>query len=763
MIRSLLPALLLGLLASGNASAAHYLVYLLGGQSNGNGRADAAQLTAPLDAPQTDVFFYWHRTQSVNNVGHIPEDQWTDLAPGSGHGTGAPVYPKEFGSEVSFGRAMADAKPSQNVAIIKYTHGGSNLYSNWAAGGSRYTSFVSTVQAGLAALTTAGHTYELRGMLWQQGESDTGGSNADNYAANLTNLISRVRSDVFGGGPLPFVLGSLSNSQYGNITTPGSGPYKVRQAQETVAAADPAVGIVITDGYETRTGDAIHFNARAQVALGQNFATQMLSLEGPDETAPDITTTNPADDTGGVATGANLVATFNETIALVDGGTLTIRDLGPGADVVITLPDARVSVSGTDLIINPSADLAVQNPYAIRISSDAVSDLATTPNFFAGIADDTTWNFTTFLPANSIGSTGVFDENINATNQLDVELAIGTLAPFQAAVQDAYANDLGGVIDWETGVTASPSSGPTAGNKLTGTYGIEYGAGATSALTITFDRSMDLYTNDINNQVSVLSQQGAFHNALIPSGGNDPVGLAYTITFSGADIIELGAAIPSRSTYSTLGVDFRATASFSGGGTAVSDFNVGGTKGTGDVFLRFAAPGGEAITSLAVAYLDDNGQGLTNGQRRPILDDLGFVVAPTVETFASWISNAAFGLALSEQGFDDDPDGDSLSNGLEAWFGTHPGEFTEGLVGLATNGTTSSFTHPQNEAPVSDLAGIYQWSPNLRDWFAGDGAEGPPGGPTVTISSDTVEGTTSVTTTASGPQEKLFLRVAVLN
>ena len=94
-----------------SASAAHYHVYLLGGQSNGNGRAAASQLTTPLDAPQTDVRFYWHRTQSVNNVGHIPEDQWTDLAPGSGHRTGAPVYPKEFGSEVSFGRAMADANP----------------------------------------------------------------------------------------------------------------------------------------------------------------------------------------------------------------------------------------------------------------------------------------------------------------------------------------------------------------------------------------------------------------------------------------------------------------------------------------------------------------------------------------------------------------------------------------------------------------------------------------------------------------------------
>ena len=118
-------------------------------------------------------------------------------------------------------------------------------------------------------------------MLWHQGESDTGSAtSADNYQANLTNLIARVRGDLFGGRPLPFVIGSLSNSQYGNITTPGSGPYKVRQAQEAVAAADPTVGIVITDGYGVRS-DVIHFDHNGQVALGQDFATRMLTLEGP--------------------------------------------------------------------------------------------------------------------------------------------------------------------------------------------------------------------------------------------------------------------------------------------------------------------------------------------------------------------------------------------------------------------------------------------------------------------------------------------------
>lgn len=276
-------AVLGSLLVAFHAHAAHYRVYFLGGQSNGNGRGDAAQLTAPLNAPQTDVRFYWNRTQSVSNVGHLTENAWIDLDSGSGHGTAGTVYPREFGSELSFGRALADAGPAVNVAIVKYTHGGSNLHTEWAAGGTRYTTFVATAQAALNALTTAGDTYEFGGMIWQQGESDTGGSNADNYETNLTSLVNRVRQDVFGGQIVPFVIGSLSDSQYGaQITTPGTGAYKVRQAQQAVAANMVQVGFVNTDTFPVRPGDTIHFDHTGQILLGQGFAAQMLLLEGND-------------------------------------------------------------------------------------------------------------------------------------------------------------------------------------------------------------------------------------------------------------------------------------------------------------------------------------------------------------------------------------------------------------------------------------------------------------------------------------------------
>ena len=244
---------LTALILAVQSKAAHYRVYLLGGQSNGNGRGDAAQLSEPLASPQTDVRFYWHRTQSADNVGHLLENTWIDLAPGSGHGITSPVYAKEFGPEISFGRAMADADPAANIAIIKYTHGGTNLHTQWSASGSMYRTFVATTQAALTALTNAGHTYELRGMLWHQGEADAGSvANANNYQANLTSLINRVRHDVFAGKPKPFVICGLSNSQNSTIEIPGTGWFIVRQAQDSVAQAMSQVGFVNADGFTVR-------------------------------------------------------------------------------------------------------------------------------------------------------------------------------------------------------------------------------------------------------------------------------------------------------------------------------------------------------------------------------------------------------------------------------------------------------------------------------------------------------------------------------
>ena len=363
-------------------------VYFLAGQSNATGRGDSAELPN-LDGglysnPQTDVAFYYHQTLT-NGAGQIntaiPEDLFLPLQAGSGHGFNNPSsHPSEFGPELSLGRALADADPSRNIAIIKYGHGGSNLHTQWAAGGEFYTEFLGVVDDSLDDITNAGGSFNLKGFAWVQGESDTGNANSLAYTANLTDLVSRVRSDVFGGQSAPVVVTQLSANQYNNL---GSGQINVRNAQATVAANDPFVFVTSSDGPEFSTyniSTPIHFDARGNISQGLAIADKFINGDSaaPDppfvgSTVYEISSTtrfgdNGANPGGGVPTFTeNLDGSFTlandptsgaNNAVYIESGPSNINTLATSALGRPVLPTDTVVVSGTidSSNINPNAN-----------------------------------------------------------------------------------------------------------------------------------------------------------------------------------------------------------------------------------------------------------------------------------------------------------------------------------------------------------------------------------------------------------------------
>lgn len=135
--------------------------------------------------------------------------------------------------------------------------------------------------------------------------------------------------------------------------------------------------------------------------------------------------------------------------------------------------------------------------------------------------------------------------------------------------------------------------------------------------------------------------------------------------------------------------------------------------------------------------------------------------SPMPNDYNSWIGDAALGIEPANRDFDLDPDGDGLSNGVEAWFGTDPRAFNTGLVELATSGSTTTFRHPRNPNAPSDLTGSYEWSTDMANWYPGNGIAGPPGGATVTIVASAAQNATTVTATSSVARHRLFLRARV--
>ena len=424
----------------------------------------------------------------------------------------------------------------------------------------------------------------------------------------------------------------------------------------------------------------------------------------PDLTAPIISTLSPGDNMSGVSGGTNLVVTFNENIA-IGTGNITIKDLDTSAQTTIPVGDAQVSVSGAVLTINPGPNLASVTNYAIQLDATAIDDIS--GNSFAGITDDTTWNFATETPPAEESST----------------------------TQLAYAGDVSS-SDLLHGLTATTtgwnfSSGATPANLNDGSHGTSYDdVGGASVATIawttvgaTAEYNLGTGANGLGFNLTSIQSIADWNSAAF---GNQ----AYTVEVK-----------PMGGSYTTLAtVDYQPLTS--AGTTKVTLTDPSGVLASGIEFIKFTA---------------NSVNGGSNGGVFTFREIDVFGVDTTSNTFANWIGGYDVGVLT---GFGDDMDGDDLANGLEAWFGTHPGQWNSGLALGSTVGLVTTFTHPQNSTPPEDLTGYYEWSPNLTDWFTT--GTGPSGGATVTFSASTTGTTTTVTATASEAVERVFLRAGVM-
>ena len=111
----------------------------------------------------------------------------------------------------------------------------------------------------------------------------------------------------------------------------------------------------------------------------------------PDTTAPTVTSLSPADDTTGVVVTTDLVINFSENVQ-AGSGNIVIKKSSDDS-TTHTIPVASGQVSGSTVTINPSSDFDAETGYYVQIDSGAFEDLSA--NDYAGISDNTTWNFTT--------------------------------------------------------------------------------------------------------------------------------------------------------------------------------------------------------------------------------------------------------------------------------------------------------------------------------------------------------------------------------
>ncbi|QEL16401.1 sialate O-acetylesterase [Limnoglobus roseus] len=273
MTRSIL-AVMLFVVATG-ARADHYEVFLVAGQSNCDGRGKAEELTGPLAKwakPQADVRIAYscssQRGPVLTSNGFQPLQPGWSVPPGKPRITTLPG--KSFGPEVAFGRGLADHFKGKNVTLIKYAEGGTSLAKDWNpdAKDKLYAAFLTFTRQSLKELKDGKHTFDLRGMIWHQGESDAG-LTAEKYEALLSQFITRVRKDLEAPG-LPFGVGEVYDNGKRDA---------VRAAQKSVAGKVPGAFFVSAAGLHTQD-QGTHFDAASQITLGERFAAGMVKALG---------------------------------------------------------------------------------------------------------------------------------------------------------------------------------------------------------------------------------------------------------------------------------------------------------------------------------------------------------------------------------------------------------------------------------------------------------------------------------------------------
>lgn len=243
--------------------------------------------------------------------------------------------------------------------------------------------------------------------------------------------------------------------------------------------------------YSTTYYVQIENNAFADMA-GNSYAGitndttwRFTTTSEPDKTAPIVYTYSPANGAADVAVGTDLELTFSENVRAGEG---SIKIYSPDSDkAVATIAASKAIILNNKATIHLAQHLEYGTSYYVRITGDAFADLS--GNFYSGIADSTTWQFTTpaapdttapvlntYTPAN--GATGVaIGANLELTFSENVKAGEGNIVIYNSANHAPVATipaASGNVTIHSNAVTINP----TDDLKYGVSYYVQIGAGA---------------------------------------------------------------------------------------------------------------------------------------------------------------------------------------------------------------------------------------------------------------------------------------------
>lgn len=362
-------------------------------------------------------------------------------------------------------------------------------------------------------------------------------SPTDDSTGIATNSNIEITFDediVFGTGNIQIIdLDDNSSTVSINAASPG--------AQASIS------GNVLTlnpsSDLEEQTNYAVQIaNTAIEDQYGNSFTgisdNTTFNFTTADETAPAISGTSPLDDDTAVPTDSNIVITFTENVVF-GTGNIQIIDLDDDSGTVTinaTSPGGEASISGDMLTLNPSSGLEEVTNYAVQIAATAIDD--SSGNSFAGITDNTTFNFTTAdetPPTVTISNPSTADTN---TGPVTFNIIYTGADNINLSTADITLNKTG-TADGDVSVSDSTTGSPTVTiSNITGdgTLGITIAAATSSDNAGNDDVGAGPSTTfNVDNTVPT----AAIGNPSSTDANTGPV--TFGITYTGADSVNLSS------------------------------------------------------------------------------------------------------------------------------------------------------------------------------------------------------------------------------
>lgn len=250
-------------------------VFLFAGQSNMDGRGKGDELSKnDLDRLAKVAgrieFYYNHQPVTplqLTNPGKFVQNKFN--------------LTQSFGSELFFGIELAEKHPKDEFFFIKRSAGGTSLHGCWNPDWSfekaklmneqdspkLYSEFIAYIQSILQSYNS--DEYEIKGMLWVQGEADSNVKNygempAVSYGQNLKNLIKATRIDL-DTPQMPFIAFQLGS---GKVI---KGMINTAEKDENVYLIPQSHNQETADFYEQNPPATYHYTTKSMKKIGIVF------------------------------------------------------------------------------------------------------------------------------------------------------------------------------------------------------------------------------------------------------------------------------------------------------------------------------------------------------------------------------------------------------------------------------------------------------------------------------------------------------------